>query len=177
MDNMKKYDHEVHAQDHRFLDNVLEPLRIEALQVQERFSHATKKYRHDRTTQDGSILVERQVFIHIMDRLSYRKIAKVGSWNVNTMRDELKYEVVRDAHGITTRVDAENFSIRVPAKAVIDFVAAYELHVCQRGTPVVLEESSSKIPYKRTVTTMKFDEDRGYQKIRYVSPFKEWDKL
>jgi len=120
-----------------FCKKVLEPLRVRALQMQERYEHATKKYRHDRTTEDGVMTVDRKVFMRMVGTLQRIGLLEVGPWSLPTLYVEVgrqpgQSNIARLLLPNETTADAlleidydEHPTVRVPASCVVALTEEY----------------------------------------------------
>ena len=138
-----------------FYERDLVPLRIRALQVQERWVHSINKYRHDRTTHDGAMTVDRPMFLTVVGALRNSDLLSIDGWNLVTMASEVEYEIEGDGRTVEMELIASTKpTIRVPAKAVIQLVEAYKHRVVEgnHASTAGSFPKKAKPPYKRTTT-------------------------
>ncbi len=142
-----------------FYDKDLEPMRVQALILRERHKHAINKYSRDRTTQDGSMVVDRSVFLQLLTELASKGgLTHTNGWNIATIYSETRHTTAIDKHGRPTLVDTDEPKIRVPSACVVDLIHDYSEFVIgdivTGATPAMTKPPKTKAAasYKRTTT-------------------------
>lgn len=152
------------------------PLKHRALGVQSRHQHAIKKYHNDRSTHDGSMVVDRSLLVTMLEAVANvmrtQKVRDIEgiTWNLHTVYMETTFDLGRSQEEEGDLLFPwKEPTTRVPADLVIDLVTLYHNHVVQqqdfpqgstKGLPERLPEGYVKPKvgnkdgkaYKRTVT-------------------------
>ena len=110
---------------------------------------------------DGTMEVNREVFLTLVSALYDAQIFNVKWWNVASLHQETRYRLRTEHDATVSLVPIEDGPVmRVPAKAFLDLVDAWLQHTRLGAYEAPKEEKGTtrgtKGGYKRTVTRHKY---------------------